>query len=111
MKTLHSFTKKHLAGKVTSAPYTSLPGASRKATVFAERYVLRELFGAPTNPAFFDGKVTEVWTFQTPRGLVHLRDYWWNRDGEWSVGAHTGKAAQWLRRHVYACLERRRSPD
>jgi hypothetical protein len=110
MKQVHSFTRRHLPGNVTLAPFETNVGASRMATVFADEHTLRTLFGMPVHPQpeDVDSRVTKIWTFETPRGLANLRDYWWNRSDEWSVAARDRRAARWLRRHVYACLEQMR---
>jgi hypothetical protein len=83
----------------------------RSGTAVADYERMRELFGEPhhfapyrdyESPQDGDGKVTTVWTFKTPRGIVHVRDYWWNGEGEWSIGAESYKAAL----HVCRALRR-----
>ena len=36
------------------------------------------------------------WRIETPRGGVHLYDYWWNGRRELSIGGPSRKAALWL---------------
>ena len=71
----------------------------RVGTAIASRDELIECFGRPhiddMNYAS-DGKVTTVWCFETPRGSVEIRDYWWNREGEWSLAAGGPKPVRWL---------------
>lgn len=50
----------------------------------------------------YDEKVSIRWFLRTPRGLVCVRDYWWNRPGEWTLAGPrkaTLWAASWLRAH------------
>lgn len=45
-----------------------------------------------------DGKVSAVWYFDTPRGLVQVSDYWWNAANELSIRACDVRAIHWFRR-------------
>src|SRR5688572_19783565 len=47
---------------------------------------------------FYDGKVTALWHFVTPRGVVEVGDYWWNRPDELSVRAADLRAMRWFGR-------------
>lgn len=49
-----------------------------------------------------DGKVKLSWVFDTPRGRAEIRDYWWNKEGEWTIAAQSRKPAMWLARHLRA---------
>ncbi len=88
---------------IQSIAYRPVMG-SRSGTVVAPFAKLVELFGEPHSferyRDYDDAKVTITWTIKTPRGCVHLRDYWWNLEGEWSVGAESRKAAMWLCREL-----------
>lgn len=44
------------------------------------------------------GKVSASWKFDTPRGLVEVSDYWWNRPDELSVRATDKRALRWFGR-------------
>jgi hypothetical protein len=44
------------------------------------------------------GKVSAVWYFDTPRGLVRVSDYWWNAANELSILACDVRAVIWFRR-------------
>lgn len=97
--------KRRVLAMVKQVPHEWLPGSARIGEVRANLGELRAAFGNPHDPsAGSDGKVTKVWTFETPRGKVHLRDYWWNAADEWSIGATSRKAAKWLERYVEAKL-------
>ena len=45
--------------------------------------------------AYYDRKVTVEWCFDTPRGPVIVRDYWWNGPDELSLEANNNRAARW----------------
>ena len=47
---------------------------------------------------FQDGKITASWHFVTPRGIVEVGDYWWNKKDELSVRAGNLKALRWFAR-------------
>lgn len=44
------------------------------------------------------GKVSAIWYFDTPRGLVEVHDYWWNRPNELSINATDRRAIRWFKR-------------
>jgi hypothetical protein len=48
-------------------------------------------FGDPHESGSSDEKTTASWFFSTPRGLVAVYDYWWNRPGELSIGLRNGR--------------------
>jgi hypothetical protein len=75
-------------------------GGGRIGTVKADQSRLVNLFGPPRPVRCSDGKVTKRWVFMTPRGLIEIRDYWWNRPNEWSLSAQDRKAGLWLRRFL-----------
>jgi hypothetical protein len=75
-------------------------GGSRIGTVLADKAVLVNLFGPPRKVNCGDEKVTMQWVFETPRGTVEVRDYWWNAPNEWSIAAANYKAAQWVIRFM-----------
>jgi hypothetical protein len=83
-----------------SAGYRDITGG-RLATLWATRGELEAVFGPPqwelSNEDVSDGKVTYIFQFDTPRGPVHVRDYWWNQENEQSIAAENTKAALWLR--------------
>jgi hypothetical protein len=72
----------------------------RCGTVRATLQELARRMGPPHQSAadFADGKVSACWTIATPRGPVHVRDYWWNASEEQSIGAATYRAAMWAAR-------------
>ena len=44
------------------------------------------------------GKVSASWFFMTPRGMVEVGDYWWNRKDELSIRAWDTRSMRWFRR-------------
>lgn len=44
------------------------------------------------------GKVSAIWYFSTPRGLVEVGDYWWNRENELSIRANDIRSQRWFLR-------------
>lgn len=44
------------------------------------------------------GKISAIWYFDTPRGLVEVSDYWWNRENELSIRATDRRALRWFSR-------------
>lgn len=87
-------------------------GTSRAGTAIITLADFADIFGPAHEtfePEIFDGplgkveespKVTACWYFKTPRGIVTVRDYWWNRLNELSIGAQSYKAALWVARHL-----------
>jgi hypothetical protein len=92
-------------GCVTKAPSHFPCLSGRLGTVEATLAEFAAQFGPPQlrHPKGPDTKVTQCWTFRTPRGFANVRDYWWNGTRELSVDGQNGKAAlhlrAWLRRH------------
>jgi len=75
--------------------------SGRSGTVLASISDLIRVFGSPIKQSYFDDKVTMAWYFQTPRGPVEVRDYWWNVKGvEWSIATENRKAVKWLKRFL-----------
>lgn len=66
----------------------------RSGTAIAPEWLFVKLLGEPDRSGSPDEKVTIQWFLNTPRGLVCVRDYWWNRPGEWSL-AGPRKATLW----------------
>jgi hypothetical protein len=66
----------------------------RQGTCVADRAKLIAVLGKPTGKGDGD-KVTMEWHINTPRGIVALRDYWWNAKDEWSIGTASHKACLW----------------
>ena len=76
-----------------------MSGSSRLGTVWAS---LESLISALGEPYYYDdpegdSKVKIGWQFKTPRGNVEVRDYWWNRKGEWSLAASNKKQLLWIK--------------
>lgn len=44
------------------------------------------------------GKVSAIWQIDTPRGPADLRDYWWNKRDEISIGAADHRTLLWVHR-------------
>lgn len=44
------------------------------------------------------GKVSAIWYVSTPRGLVEIRDYWWNKRDVMSLGSVDCRAVIWVHR-------------
>lgn len=70
-------------------------GSHRVGTAICTLYELEELFGQCHTEGDFE-KVTKEWHFETPRGRVTIRDYWWNRPTEQSIAAKDWKAGLWF---------------
>ena len=63
----------------------------------------QSIFGEPHETGI-DGKITRLWYFQTPRGIVAVYDYWWNGPNELSIGLRNGalgdiRAKRWAVRY------------
>lgn len=81
------------------------PGVSvmggRCGTAMATRESLISALGEPTyTDRDEDAKVTVSWVFKTPLGNAEVRDYWWNRETEWSIAAPTRRAAMHLAKYL-----------
>jgi len=74
----------------------------RMGTCFASLEQFEKVFGEPDEQGSADDKVTKSWHFDTVRGRVTVRDYWWNGLNELSIAAAEWKAALWMA----ACLRR-----
>jgi hypothetical protein len=91
---------------VVAANVTKLPDhpdsglGGRMGTALAGRAELERAIGAPCHGESWDHKVTVGWIFATPSGKAHLRDYWSNAAGEWSITAEHPLAALWLARYL-----------
>lgn len=44
------------------------------------------------------GKVSASWHITTPRGVVEIRDYWWNKRDEMSLASVDPRAVIWVHR-------------
>jgi hypothetical protein len=80
-------------------PTAEPPEAGRWGTAWAPEAELRARFGPPHIGPTDDGKVTLGWLIRTPAGVVELRDYHWNKPGEWSLAGHpraVAAAVAWL---------------
>ena len=44
------------------------------------------------------GKISALWYFDTPRGLVQVSDYWWNPPTQLSIRAADLRAMRWFLR-------------
>ena len=67
----------------------------RRGTVLISLDTMRELFGPEQSDGDGD-KVTACWTFNTPRGFIEVRDYWWNGREECSIAGTSYRAAMWI---------------
>ncbi len=72
----------------------------RIGTAYCDRDMLRDLLGIEPNQGHPASKVTIGWTFNSPRGPVEIRDYWWNAEDEWSIAAANWKAGLWLNKYL-----------
>lgn len=77
----------------------------RMGTAVADYLDLVAAFGDPRSFGAYrkypgGHKVTVTWTFETPRGLAELRDYWWNGAQEWTIAAASRKPAMYLAREL-----------
>ena len=78
-------------------------GNCRRGTVYMSLSGFAAKFGDPHEADYSEegidgyGKVTAIWHIHTPRGAVHVRDYWWNPPDELSIGASNAKSTLWLR--------------
>jgi len=106
MREVHTFRRRLALAEVSQADYDANNhlGAGRVGTIVAPLADLVAAFGDPYVPGNGDGKVTKIWSFHTPRGPAFLRDYWWNNETEWSIGARDVRARRWLRLYVEAVL-------
>ena len=73
----------------------------RVGTLYLDRSLLVKALGKPPFSESADGKITMEWVMETPNGVATLYDYWWNAEGEWSIGGHTGNVVS----HVQAFVE------
>lgn len=76
------------------------PRGGRAGTCIAPRAEMEFLFGPSHTKPSGDGKVTHGWFLDTPRGVVEIRDYWWNAAYEYSIAAESRKAALWACRYL-----------
>lgn len=81
--------------KVRKDDHADVSGG-RAGTAYATREELITKLGRESFGPSDDGKVTIGWVFNTPRGAAEIRDYWWNKPGEWSLAAGDRRAALWL---------------
>lgn len=89
------------------------PGGHRCGTLFCSLTDFVRRVGSPHVSNFSEegidgaGKVHAEWTFATPRGPASVYDYWWNHEGQLSIGAQDHRAAlwcrAWLRLHGFKC--------
>ena len=91
---------KPIINNVTPCQVEGEVGGSRWGEVWCSRAELEAICGPPVweenYQDYTENKVTVIWQLKTPRGLVAIRDYWWNKKGkEWSIGAANHKAALW----------------
>lgn len=104
--------KKHLENVMRAHPAASVLGG-RVGTLMLDRSKLVSLVGNPSQecgPETVDDgmggtyqdspKVTVTWIFKCPRGNFEIRDYWWNRPGEWSIAAAGTKTVLWARSYA-----------
>ena len=80
----------------TFTPTTDLSDTGRVGTLHASREEIENVFGAPhyTCEGAYD-KITHQWALKAECGTVFtLYDYWWNPDGEYSIGGRNGQAAR-----------------
>lgn len=61
------------------------PGG-RWGTLYAPKAAISRALGK-SDGGTDDGKVKDEWYFIAPSGAASLHDYWWNKKGEWSIGA------------------------
>lgn len=47
-----------------------------------------------------DEKVTASWYFNTPRGPVTIRDYYWHDKGTLTIAGHDMRALLWIERYL-----------
>lgn len=73
----------------------ALAGSSRRGTALCTLYALEELFGQCHGQGDME-KVTKEWYFETPRGRVTIRDYWWNDPGFQSIASIDWRATRWM---------------
>ena len=88
-------------------------GSCRRGTCYTGLHKFASRFGNPHESNFSEngldgaGKVHAIWYVATPRGVVAIRDYWWNGAEEMSIAADNRKAAlwcrAWLRNHGVSC--------
>lgn len=79
--------------------------AGRTGTVFMTKDDLEREFGSPqwSYDEERDGsedKIKYIYVFDTPRGAVHVRDYWWNGPDEQSISASNSKANLWIKSYL-----------
>jgi len=72
-----------------------LGGSHRVGTAICTLTELEELFGQCHTDGDME-KVTKEWHFETPRGRVTIRDYWWNKSTEQSIAANDYRACRWM---------------
>ncbi len=73
----------------------TLAGSSRMGTAFCTLNDLEALFGQCHGEGDFE-KVTKEWYFETPRGRVTIRDYWWNSPNIQSIASIEWRATRWM---------------
>lgn len=85
------------------SPNASINMTHRVGTIYADRARLVEALGEPHET---DGdKTTMEWIFTTPEGVATLYDYWWNGEGEWSVGGHSEAVVAHVQEYVNLALK------
>lgn len=69
---------------------------------FGDPHVLEDanILFCDKRTAYYDNKVTTIWTFDTPRGPFEVRDYWWNGPEEMSIAAANKKQTLWAVRYL-----------
>jgi len=78
-------------------------GLCRRGTCWMSIPSFSEKFGNPHEQNFTDdgldgaGKVHVVWYINTPRGIVDIRDYWWNGKNELSIASGNNKSLRWAK--------------
>lgn len=88
------------------------PGGGRTGTVNRSPNGFYKIFGNPhalhepdilhnsKAKAYDDQKVTVEWCFDTPRGPVIVRDYWWNGENELSIQAGNKRENNWIKYYL-----------
>jgi len=73
----------------------------RQGTVWATLEEFSRAFGDPHEQESGDEKAIGLYYFVTPRGSISVYKYWWNREGELSIGGRGHKGARrWLKRYL-----------
>ena len=78
-------------------------GSYRIGTAFESLESFARKFGDPHEADYSEtgldgaGKVHAIWDIDTPRGLAHIRDYWWNAQDQLSIAAADSRAFLWVK--------------